>query len=270
MTAKPTFTFGIPLLPRAAAPDWQLVEAMFGLTLKSVLAQTDEDFSVIVAGHDQPSTIPADPRVSFLSVEHPVELVRPDNRDRGRKAAAIDRAVIAAGGGLMMFVDADDWVDRRLVETARALIGRDHIGAVVDRGFAIDLKHLVAVALPHPDVFPGDFHRVCGSSVILQVCPDDGDWVKRNPFAHLHEHHRCLEVADDLGAAMIRLPVQGGYLVNTSANHSETQGPFSAWRRSFNDAVADTGVQIDQAFASRFGLDLDAVRAVSRMAGGHH
>ena len=54
MSGEP-FTFGIPLIARAAAQDWPLVQALLGLTLRSLAGQGDRDFRVIVAGHERPT-----------------------------------------------------------------------------------------------------------------------------------------------------------------------------------------------------------------------
>jgi hypothetical protein len=51
------FTFGIPLIARAASDDWPLVEHLLDLTLRSVLAQRDGDFRVLLAAHDLPEPI---------------------------------------------------------------------------------------------------------------------------------------------------------------------------------------------------------------------
>ena len=132
MGAEP-FTFGIPLIARAAAGNWALVEALLDLTLTSVRAQSDPDFRIVIAGHDWPQ-IPLDAeRTTFIPAGWPAEPVRPDNLDSGRKKHVIEQHVLANGGGLLMFLDADDWVDIRLVETARRMIGPNHVGGLIDR-----------------------------------------------------------------------------------------------------------------------------------------
>ena len=71
MRTSTPFTFGIPLIPASLAADWDLVQDLLGLTLASVLAQTDPDFRVVVAGHDLPSRLPDDPRVTFVRAGWP-------------------------------------------------------------------------------------------------------------------------------------------------------------------------------------------------------
>src|SRR4051794_6997404 len=109
--SNPTpFTFGIALTPRALARDWALIEALLDLTLASVLAQTDPDFRVLIHGHDRPHTImDADPRLTFIKADWPVEDTGPHNDDSGRKKHALNDLVLRQEGGLFMLLDADDW-----------------------------------------------------------------------------------------------------------------------------------------------------------------
>ncbi len=251
MSAEP-FIFGIPLIARSAAADWRLVERLLALTLRSLAGQGDHDFRVIVAGHDRPVTEAAVP-FDFLRADWPVAAVRADNLDRGRKVQAINEVVLAGGGGLLMILDADDWVDTRLVATVRATIAPGEIGAVIEDGFAIDLRSGRALPIPN-EVFADDFDRLCGSSVVARIDPRGRDALHRDPYAVLHEHYRFAQLAREHGATCRRLDVAGAYVVNTRANHSEVHGPFAEWRRGFNEAVARDGFPADDLFLSRFGL----------------
>jgi hypothetical protein len=257
------FTFGIPLIARASARDWPLTLALLGLTLASVQAQTDQDFRVVIAGHDRPDLPSADGRVRFLEAAWPAEPVRSDNLDSGRKKHVISRFVREGGGGLLMFLDADDWVDVRLVEAARATIGPSHVGGLIVAGFATDFRTLRAAPVPHPRLFDGDFHRICGSSTVARIEPNAADPLRRDPCSLLHEHYRWVEVAREHGAELARLAVAGNYVVNTSGNHSEVHGPYADWRRRFNRGLRREGSVIDAAFAARFGLRLEQIRDAS-------
>ena len=251
MSAEP-FTFGIPLVARSASADWRLVERLLASTLRSLAGQGDRDFRVIVAGHDRPA-IEATLPFEFLQADWSAEAVRADNLDRGRKVQAINEAMLAKGGGLLMILDADDWVDTSLVAAARATIAPGEIGAVIERGFAVDPRGGRALPIPN-EVFAEGFNRLCGSSVVVRIDPQGRNALHRDPFAVLHEHYRFAELAREHGATCRRLDVDGAYVVNTRANHSEQHGPFADWRRSFNDAVARDGFPADDVFLSRFGL----------------
>jgi len=265
MACSTPFTFGIALVPRAAAGNWSLIEALLDLALKSVLAQTDQDFQVVIAGHDRPCTaLDGDPRLTFLAADWPVHDTGPHNDDSGRKKHALNDFVQDRGGGLFMLLDADDWVDARLVEAARATIGPDEVGALIDSGFVTDFQALYAAPLPHPSVFPGEFHRLCGSSTVALLRPEEVDPLRRDPFSVLRSHHRWVEAARERGAGLARLPVSGNYLINTSENHSEVHGPHLEWRRAFTAAVKREGRPLDAALAARFGLGLGRVHAAAR------
>jgi hypothetical protein len=257
------FTFGIPLIARASTRDWPLTVTLLSLTLASVRAQTDQDFRVVIAGHNRPDLLDADGRVQFLEADWPAEPVRSDNLDSGRKKHAISRLVLEAGGGLLMFLDADDWVDVRLVEAARAAIGPGHVGGLIVAGFATDFRTLHAAAVPHPRLFDGEFHRICGSSTVARIEPDGPGPLHRDPCGVLHEHYRWIEVAREHGAELARLAVAGNYVINTSGNHSEVHGPYAEWRHHFNQGVRREGSVIDAAFATRFGLRLKQIREAS-------
>jgi hypothetical protein len=262
MACSAPFTFGIALVPRASARNWSLIEALLDLALTSVLAQTDQAFEVVIAGHDRPcTTMDGDPRLTFLAADWPVEDTGPHNDDSGRKKHALNDFVLDRGGGLFMLLDADDWVDRHLVEAARATIGPDDVGGLIEAGFVTDFQTLHAAPLPHPRVFPGAFHRLCGSSTVALLRPKEVDPLRRDPFSILRSHHRWVEVARQRGAGLARLPVAGNYLINTSENHSEVHGPHFEWRRAFTAAVNRQGYALDDATAARFGLSLDQIRA---------
>jgi hypothetical protein len=263
MAPAEPFTFGIPLIARAATRNWRLVEALLDLTLTSVRGQTDPDFRIVIAGHDRPDTAPDDARITFIAVDWPAEAVRSDNLDSGRKKHAINELVRHSGGGLLMFLDSDDWVDVRLVETARAVIGPNHLGGLIGSGFATDFRNLRRIVVPHPAIFNGEFHRLCGSSTVARLRPEDPNPLRRDPYKLLHEHYRWIEVAREYGAELMRLPVSGNYVINTTQNHSEIHGPFARWRRSFARCVSREGVEVDDTFLIRFGLRFAQVRSIS-------
>jgi len=246
------FTFGIPLIPRAAARDWATVERLFAATLTSILSQTDARFDVVLAGHDAPALWQdlsrTDERLCFLQAPWPVEPPSAANDDGGAKKWLIKEHVLEQGGGLLMFVDGDDLVDRRTVELSRALIHRGAIGGLVSHGVAIDANSGKALALPDADAFPEPFHRLCGSTTVARLSPGQPD-----PYEVLGSHHSWEERAKAEGLALVPLPTSGGYIVNTGENHSETQGPFAAWRRQFSRVVAERGQPLSAALREQFG-----------------
>lgn len=261
------FTFGIPLVARTSTRNWPLVERLLDLTLMSVRAQTDSRFRVVIAGHDRP-TASAGAAFDFIEATWTAAPVRSDNLDSGRKKHAISQDVLARGGGLLMFLDADDWVDRRLIEVARETLAPHHVGGVITTGYATDVRSLRTMPIPHPGVFDQDFHRLCGSSIVARLDVSSPHAIRRDPFTTLHEHYRWIEVCREHGLAWQSLNVRGHYVVNTSVNHSEEHGPFAPWRRDLARGVARDGHEATDAFLAGFGLDRERARALAPALGG--
>jgi hypothetical protein len=254
------FFFGVPLIARAVARDWEQVDQLLRLTLRSVLAQSDPDFRLILAGHDRPDCwaelTAGDLRFRFVEADWEPEPPNRPNDDGGRKKALVKEHVRAAGGGLLMFLDADDLVDRDLVRLARATIDDDHVGGLVGHGVAIDHPSLRAAAFPVNGVFDGPFHQLCGSSTIARIDPESDDWTRFDPHLILGSHDQWLQTAQRLGVRLARLPAWGGYLVGTAQSHSENDGPFAVWRRTFTRGVRRVGRPMTHALAGRLGLSV--------------
>ena len=258
------FVFGIPLIARAVAGDWPTVEHLLGLTLRSVLAQDDADFRVLLAAHDVPEAWRAvrdDPRFTFLPADWVPEPPTAANDDGGRKKWLVKRRVGAEGGGLLMFLDADDWVASDLVRHARDVVGPDDIGAVISSGYAIDYRSGRTMAFPIGGGFDAEFHQLCGSSTVARVVPGAEDPLRSDPHAVLGSHHEWPQVAARHGVALARLDTVGGYLIGTGTNHSERESPVAWWRREITDEVRRRGEPLTASLAGRFGQAPDVLSA---------
>lgn len=260
MSSDEPFTFGIALISRQWAGDWARVQDLLGLTLTSLLAQTDQDFTVVIAGHERPRLVD-DPRIHFLAADWPVEAPGLRNADSGRKHQAISEHVLHSGGGLLMFVDADDWVDVCTTEAARRMIPAHCAGGLLDQGLVIDFATLRCAAVPHPRIFEDAYHRICGSGGIMKVQADASDEVRRNPYLTLRPHNSWVENAEAAGLELARLPMLGSYVINHTENHSELHGPHAEWRAEMTQAVNREGGALSNALAARFGLTLADIRS---------
>lgn len=264
------FVFGIPLIAQAAAADWVLVDRLLDLTLRSVLAQSDGDFRVVLAGHEPPPTwrkaATGDDRFTFLKADWPPEPPTAANDDGGRKKAMITGHVGGRGGGLLMFLDADDWVDRELVSTARARMGTGVVAALIDHGYAFDMPSGRAARFPVAGGFEGAFHQLCGSSTVARIDPENDNPVFRDPRMMLGWHAGWHRVAAELGLPLVRLDLKGVYVVGTEQSHSERDGPYAAWRRDFAGTVRAVGRPLRDAEWRRFGLAPDLLPLVHRQA----
>lgn len=250
------FTFGIPLIARAAADDWPLVDRLLGLTLRSVLAQTDAGFHVVLAAHDVPAAwdeVAGDPRFTLVLADWLPQAVTAANDDGGTKKWLIKQHVRRQGGGLLMFLDADDWVSRDLVRRAKSQIAPGDVGGVLADGFALDWESRRLARFPIADAFAGPFHAICGSSTIGRVLPGSEDPMLLDPHLALGSHHRWPDAAKERGVSLAQVDATAVYLVGTGQNHSERQGPFAAWRREVTSAVRRTGTPLDPTLAAEFG-----------------
>jgi hypothetical protein len=257
-TPKTPFFFGIPLIAQGAAHDWPLVNRLLDLTFRSVLAQADRDFEVVLAAHERPQAwldlTAGDGRFTFVPADWEPEPPTPANDDGGRKKSLLTNYVNERGGGLLMFLDADDWVDRALVETARSRMAAGVIAALIDRGYAYDLASGRAAPFPIVGGFEGAFHELCGSSTIARIVPGSDDPALRDPHAVLGWHSGWDRVATELGLALVRLDLRGVYVVGTERSHSECDGPNAMWRRDFVLTVRESGKPLCPAELRRFGL----------------
>ena len=263
------FTFGIPLIARKSSGNWRLVERLFALTLRSVRAQSDGDFRVLLAAHDVPArwrTVTADARFGLLQADWPAEQPTVANDDGGRKKWLIKQMVRQCGGGLLMFLDADDWVSSDLVRTTRLTMKPDDVGAIVSDGYALDHASLKVQRFPVGGSFEGAFHELCGSSTIGRVVPDSSELVRLDPHAALGSHHQWLENAIDQNVSLARLATAGMYLVGTGQNHSEEHGPNAGWRKDVAAAVRQSGITISSSLAAKFGQSYDCLADIARQA----
>lgn len=120
--------FVIALMNKAVAADWTKVEANFNNTLHSIFNQTDDNFKVYVGYTDMPRLYEDyDERLKMISCNTHTPKERIEKlRDRGWKLSACANAIYNEieqfafdDGGVFVFpVDADDLVNRKIVEYA--------------------------------------------------------------------------------------------------------------------------------------------------------
>ena len=253
MSTGEAFYFGIPLIARSAARQWDRVAKLFAATLHSTLSQTDRDFRVVLAAHDTPpcwdTLSRTDRRLKLVRADWPVAPPSAANDDAGAKKWHIREYVNERGGGLLMYLDADDLVDIQTVETARELLDEGKAAGLVRDGYAIDANTGNALAIPDAQAFDRPFHQLCGSTTVARITPG-----KQDPAEVLGSHHLWEERAEAAGVDLVKLPLCGGYLVNSGENHSENQGPFAEWRRSFSQEVVQRGHPATPTLIDRLGI----------------
>lgn len=246
-------------MARTTARDWSRVQRLLALTIQSARSAADAGTRVLVVGHER-----FELGVESVVVDWPAP-TRSDfdgqMQDAGRKQRAIQQRVLDGGGGLLMLLDADDWLERGFVAAARAAVRPERLGGVVERGTLLNLRARRAANLPDPRIFGGPFHQVCGSSGVFRLRPEAADPFRRSPLAHLPVHSRWVDDARARGLELAVIEAETAYLVNTGENNSETVGPHAGWKAGVVREVERLGREVDEAEARRWGLTLADIDA---------
>ena len=229
------FFFCVPLKPRVRSKDWDLTVRLLGETLRSILAQSDPGFEVIVAGHDRPD-LPEldDPRVTWVKAAIQV----PENgaegkKDQIRKMHIMGGHVRRRGGGYIMVVDSDDLIHHDIVRFVREHPHPN--GYIIRAGYVLDM------AMGQMGKFPRwtDWTQLqdeCGTCAILRFDPADlpvllkkrMDVNRARPlYRKLTGHRRWESVMMQEERYLATLPFRGTvYRMNTGVNAT------SEYRRS--------------------------------------
>lgn len=248
-------TFCIPLLPKAVAKDWTIVENLLRDTLRSLDAQTDRRFSVVLAAHE----MPVDPKdysfsLSFIQAKwNPDDLVAGKLRDKRWKRKLLYDFLRSRGGGYAMFLDADDFVSNKLV--AYALGEANPNGYLITRGYAYDRSN-VRIA-PIPGAWSGSFDSVCGSCTIINFRIEDlpashennPDAISRN----LKRHSEWKDVMTKSGRPLLEVPFPAAVYV---LNHSQNLHSSIALNREEQvpRKIARSAIEITPALVAEFSL----------------
>ena len=223
--------------------DYREVERIFSQSAASWLRQSHPDIALVVVANRRPP-LPDDPRVHYAEVDFapPSDVNGPRTgiaavlRDKGTKNAigvAVARALHARH---VMFVDADDFISRRL--SAFVAENPEAPGWTITQGWRVNVERRTARR-------QGDFHLNCGSSHIIRTdllpaipggaaaTQDElytslGEDVERIFGSHMHLH-------DDFPLAP--LPFPGAmYRVGTSESHSGNA--LGGWGRPITARLA--------------------------------
>lgn len=215
--------FGISLASRQVSSDWARTTELLGHTLRSLLAQSDPRFAVIICGHEQPELAELkDPRVRFIASDaKPPTDPRKYRGDKMRKRRLIGAAMREMGGGYFFPLDADDLVHVDLVRHVRETDNRR--GYWIASGYALDYAGLKLA--PVPGVWGADYNRVCGSSALIYFneddLPIDGDNEEELYFNLFQSHAYWPVMAEEYGRKLDPLPFAAGvYVLNHSQNLS--------------------------------------------------
>jgi hypothetical protein len=256
------FLFAIPFAAKSIVTDWDVACAALTRTLESVVNQTDQDFTIVICGHDEPD-LPDHlaERIEYLQADWdaPTEQTQRMANDKGRKRTRIARWFGAEGGGYFFGLDADDLVSRRLVEFVRS--DGDPNGYVIEAGYVLD--DATSRIAPVDKVWANvAYDVVCGSCLIVNVIPDElpgGDAFERDEGLYqLIRHHKHAEVkgaAADAGRPLKAIPFAAGvYVLNTGNNISYVLRRDAARQETLHAKIEKQALSVTDELTAEFGL----------------
>jgi hypothetical protein len=154
----------VPFAAKSTVSDWETSCRLLKRTINSVLALPTEFASVSVIGHDFPGNITFGDRCEWVAIEGipPNKLDSEAKKsDKGAKLLLGVKKAYTDGHEWVMFVDADDLINRDLPLYCEL----DQYDAVCfENGYSWNEKSHLLLKIPN-------FHRVCGTSWIMRLTP---------------------------------------------------------------------------------------------------
>lgn len=224
-STDPKVVFCAPLMGRAMAEDWAVISSSVTMMINSLIAQTDQNWILLLTSQDRPDRLPEDPRIRFLPFTQDVT-----GMDKRSKVIALMEAlpdVLIGADGYMHALDADDVLHEDVVAHMR----RDNNarGYWHRWGGMIDAKSgTVARCGPRSLRYPlsRPFLSQCGSSAAIYV-----DFRKPRGYdefaSHFYAsgHRNFLRVAKAHGVTLDAIPFASGlYVMNTGENMRDKRG----------------------------------------------
>lgn len=195
---KNQIAFAISLKSKTVSRDWTRVQANLADTLRSLMKNTDQNFRIIIAGHEKPELEELEhERVIWLPVDFPPPSFTnfgSFGRDKYRKRIEIGKYLRKEGySGYFMPLDADDWIHHRFVEFIRSSPLLD--AYIIDKGFQVNVMRKEVW-------YRNRFHSGCGSSAVFYFSNNDfpstskREDVEKTPFGMAVKDHK--KVAEHL------------------------------------------------------------------------
>jgi hypothetical protein len=210
--------FILALQDPAASKNWSRASQLCERTLRSICAQTDPDFRVILVCNTRPETDFAHPHLTIIEREFPIPAATSSARmnDKWSKLKVGLAAARHLAPAHIMFVDADDCVHRGLAEHVTR--HPDSIGWSMDVGYLRDEGSRWIYRRE-------DFFRFCGSSAIVRLSTEDFPASELEPsenyFILANGHGAIRQHMIEQGRPLQTLPFVGAvYMTNTGENDS--------------------------------------------------
>jgi hypothetical protein len=206
--------FIIPVRSRKVSKDWERVKKLCQGTLRSVYNQTNPEYCVQVVCHEPPVE-DANNRVTVRSVGFGVPSDKQQMMiDKKKKVQLGAAEAPKEPGDYVMILDADDRVDRRLVEHVSEREGVDVW--VIEEGYVWPYRRRFCFQW-------SNFHGMCGSSHLIRYDgenmpsgkDDSDDYVLMTP------HGEVKAKAVKRGLRVKPIPFGAGcYVTDVEENHS--------------------------------------------------
>jgi hypothetical protein len=211
--------FVIPLKSRAVSVNWELAQHLCERTVRSILRQTSDQFRLFLVCTDRPDIDLSHPAISVIQDDFPIPDEKPQSRmhDKGLKGRRGLVEVGRFGDGHVMMVDADDCINRKVVEW---VVSHDPEQSwVIERGYCYSEGHRLVRLIPR-------FDQLCGTSIIARLqtrdFPIDMLAPRGSYFDYLIDGHpNAAEYLRNHGRPVSKLPFPGAvYVKDTGENWS--------------------------------------------------
>jgi hypothetical protein len=225
---KVSVFFLVSLVAKSKTRDWSITCTHLYRTIDSILQQSDPNFEIIICGHDKPSAIPSDSRITFITYQ-PEQFpstweIEPGTGDKGAKRA--QSIALLEGSrdcdGYLFGVDADDIFHPDLVSYVRN--SNNGRGYILEKGYKVDIASRNVEELGARAIFARGktpLWSACGSGFMcyFDLRPESAIGMELAHTATLTNHRRSPIVAALSGFWPERIPFHAGvYLINHGAN----------------------------------------------------
>ncbi|MEM8979569.1 MAG: glycosyltransferase family 2 protein [Pseudomonadota bacterium] len=148
--------FGLPLVSKRRAPDWDVVCRNLRRTLASFEAQSDPNWKVVICSQDKPKWVPWSDKITFIQSTVSDKFFDKGDKDRQLKAHV---AKTCRFEGYYFRFDADDVAHPDLVSFLMS--NNNRAGYTLTRGYCYDLER---AEFGHLSPEGNAFNHSCGSS----------------------------------------------------------------------------------------------------------
>ncbi|GAB4066934.1 polysaccharide pyruvyl transferase family protein [Ancylobacter sonchi] len=223
---SPLVVFGISLKAKRSEEQWLIVEANLRATLAALSKQTDDNFIIAIAGHDEPKLGKYGENVVWLEADWdpPTDPSQYSNDKQKKRRLILSQLRRTELTGFYFYtLDADDFLHPNVCKHIRADDNR--LGYYADKGYLYDAStgHVAVFSPPKMS-----FYKQCGSCAAFWVTTEDlpKNTNDRTTIWHkLLDHTSYPEICAELGRPIAPFPFHAGlYFLNHGASNIQEKG----------------------------------------------